>query len=352
MESLTTQPVASVPVSGSSWRSVAPIAALIFLSPVLAELLMGIVRISNLWLLIPEMGVYGVGALLIRETVRRRRRGWGTILLLGIAYAIAEECVILQTSLTPQFFPPAHAGNFGWAFGVQWIFLVAMLWYESVYAVVLPIYLTEILFPSRRDEPWLERRGFRAASVVFVLASIGVYFLWHYVGLQKFGPSTYRVPLAYVGVALVVIVGIVGGTLAFRPAQPHRRAERRAWPPWLVGVLAFIHGLVWFVMIALAFLPATALPGASPPLPIAIGLAWVGLGLLGVRYLSRARGWNDRHRLALIFGATLAAMLGGVLIILNAPPVDQIGKLCFDLIAIILFARLAWHVRRRASEMA
>ncbi len=69
---------------------------------------------------------------MIREVVRRQKRGWGSILVLGIAYALAEECIILQTSLTPQFFPPAHTGNFGWAFGVHWIYLVAMLWYESV----------------------------------------------------------------------------------------------------------------------------------------------------------------------------------------------------------------------------
>ena len=98
------------------------------------------------------MGVYGVAALIIREVTRRRQRGWGTILLLGMAYALAEECVILQTSLTPQFFPPAFSANFGWAFGVQWIYLTAMLWYQSVYAIVLPIYLTEILFPAQRTK--------------------------------------------------------------------------------------------------------------------------------------------------------------------------------------------------------
>ena len=94
-----------------------PIVTLIFISPILAELLMGIVHLSNLWLLVPEMSVYGTAALLVREVTRRKRRSWDTMLLLGIAFAIVEECVILQTSLTPQFFPPAFEENFGWAFG-------------------------------------------------------------------------------------------------------------------------------------------------------------------------------------------------------------------------------------------
>ena len=90
----------------SRWGNAAPIVVLIFLSPVITELLAGTECLSNIWLLIPEMAVYGFAALLIREVVRRKGRGWGTMLLLGIAFAIAEECVILQTSLTPQFFPP------------------------------------------------------------------------------------------------------------------------------------------------------------------------------------------------------------------------------------------------------
>ena len=41
-----------------------------------------------------------------------------------------------------------------------------MLWYESVYAIVLPIYLTELLFPAQRDELWLDRRGLAVATVI------------------------------------------------------------------------------------------------------------------------------------------------------------------------------------------
>jgi hypothetical protein len=345
---LTTEPDSIGQVSISRWRAAAPIAVLVFLSQVLTELLMGVVHITNLWLLVPEMGVYGSAALIIRELVRRRHRGWGMILLLGIAFAIAEECVILQTSLTPQFFPPAFSGNFGWAFGVQWIYLVALLWYESVYAIVLPIYLTELLFPAQRDELWLDHRGFALAVTIFLLSSIGVWWLWSHVGLQRYGSSTYQVPSVYIGIALVAIVVLVSGTLLLpQPSRPIRGSARRAWSPWLVGFMAFGHSLAWFVLIALAYIPSAMFPGVSPLIPIAIGLVWVGLALLVVRYLSDAHGWRDSHRLALIFGASLGSMLGGVLVIQAASPIDKIGKLIFDVIAIILFSYQAWQLRQR-----
>jgi hypothetical protein len=339
------------PAAGIRWQSVGPIVVLIFLSPVLTELLMGTVHLSNLWLLVPEMSVYGTAALLVREVTRRGRRGWGTLLLLGIAFAIAEECVILQTSLTPQFFPPAFDANFGWARGVQWIYLTAMLWYESVYAIVLPIYLTEMLFPARRDEPWVSENGLAATAGIFVLASIGVWQLWSRVGLQRYGPSTYQVPPLYIVAALIVIAMIVAGTLLIGPrARPSQKADRRAARPWLVWLLSFGFSLAWFLMIILAYLPATSLNGMSPLIPIGAGLVWIGIGLLVVRRISSAADWGDRQRLALIFGASVASMLGGTLVVLTAAPIDIIGKYALDLIAVVLFAMFAARLRRRELQ--
>jgi hypothetical protein len=127
---------------------------------------------------------------------------------------------------------------------------------------------------------------------------------------------------------------------------------RRAPAPWLVGVLAFGFGLAWFLLIGMAFVPAASFQSASPLVPIGFGLAWVGLGLAIVRWISTAAGWGDRQRLALIFGALLASMLGGVLEMLTAAPIDIIGKTVIDLAAIVLLARFAAVVRKRQDQTA
>lgn len=335
----------------TKWRTAAPLVTLIILSPVLTELLPGIVRVTTLWLLVPEMAVYGLAAVLIREVTRRMHRGWATILMLGIAYALAEECVILQTSLTPQFFP-AGISSFGWAAGVQWIYLMAMLAYESVYAIVLSIALTELLFPDRRDDPWLSRRGIRLAIVIFLLGAVGVWWLWSHVGLQKFGPATYQIPFLHVGLALAAIIVLVALVLAL-PKRIGKPATRRAWSPWLLGPIAFIFGLFWWIMVGLPYIPSSVFRGASPLVPIVVGLIWAVLALLVIRSLSSGRyGWQDRHRLALILGAVLANMIGGTLGILAASPVDKIGKLVFDLVAFILLVCLAWQLRKRRDAKA
>ena len=338
-------------VEGMHWQTFGPIIILVFISPVLAELLMGIVHLSNLWLLVPEMSVYGTAALLIREVTRRRERSWGTILLLGIAFAIAEECVILRTSLIPQFFPPAFENNFGWVAGVQWIYLTALLWYESVYAIVLPIYLTEMLFPARRDALWLNERGLATTGGIFVLASIGVWELWSHEGLQRYGPSTYQIPPVYIAVALIIIILLVIATLLPGYSKHSmEKANRHAPRPWLVWLMAFGFGLAWFFLIILAYVPAASLSGVSPLIPIGVGLAWVGLGLLVLRRISSAMDWGDRQRLALIFGASAASMLGGVAVVLADQPIDILSKFVFDLIAIGLFIWFAALLRKRETQ--
>ena len=228
-----------------------------------------------------------------------------------------------------------------------------MLGYESVYAIVIPIQLTELIFPIRRDVPWLlDRRGLQIAAVVFVLASIGVWWLWSQVGLQRYGPSSYQVSPFTVGLAVVTIIALVAGTLTLRPTgRPVRRATRRPWSPWLLGSIAFVFGLFWFALIALPYVDSRELAGASPVIPIGMGLVWAGLALLFVRYASSGLGWHDSHRLALISGALVASMLGGVLVVLTAPPIDQIGKLGFDLLAVVLLATFAWRLRRRPCRI-
>ena len=143
--------------TSAGWRG-APVVALLLLSPVIGEVLFGATRISTLFVLIPQIGTWGCASLIIREVVRRRGGGWLAILLLGIALAVAEECVIQQTSLAPLVGADSQH-LYGRALGVNWVYFLWALGYESVWIVVLPIQLTELIFPARRDEPWMGTLG-------------------------------------------------------------------------------------------------------------------------------------------------------------------------------------------------
>jgi hypothetical protein len=180
--------------------------------------------------------------------------------------------------------------------------------------------------------------------------SAGVWQLWSRHGLPSYDPSAYQVPPLYIAAALILIAVIVAGALLIRPrAQAARKADRRAPRPWLLWLLSFGFSLVWFFRIILAYLPATSLNGLPLLIPIGVGLAWIGVGLLVVRRISSAADWGDRQRLALIFGASAASMLGGTLVVLADAPIDILSKFVFDLIAIVLFIRFAAHQPRAGS---
>src|SRR5262245_60373039 len=90
-----------VPPTLTRWQRAAPAVTLLLLSPIVTNVLFGAIRITNILAVLPAAGAWGLGALIIRDLVRRRRQGWTAILLLGVALAIAEECVFLQTALLP-----------------------------------------------------------------------------------------------------------------------------------------------------------------------------------------------------------------------------------------------------------
>jgi len=87
-----------------SFQKVAPALTLLILSAVIVEILFGTIYLIIITALIPEIGFYGGAALLIRYAVRRLHRGWFSILLLGLAFAVFEEFLIVQTSISSTLF--------------------------------------------------------------------------------------------------------------------------------------------------------------------------------------------------------------------------------------------------------
>jgi hypothetical protein len=71
------------------WSGLVPALLLLLLAPAVAEVLFGATPVSNLGAPLPDIAVYGCGALLIREVVRRGL-GWTSILALGVAFGIVE----------------------------------------------------------------------------------------------------------------------------------------------------------------------------------------------------------------------------------------------------------------------
>lgn len=341
--STTTLSPATSAVGGSSNNRLA-IATLLLLAPLVGELLSGATRLSFIFAFIPEIMVWGCGALVIREAVRRWRGGWISALCLGLALSVAEEFIIQQTSLAPLNWMGA-TGN-GRAWGVNLFYLLFMLAYEPVWIVLVPIQVTELIFPQRRDEPWLRMRGILISVTVFLLGSFMAWFLWIKQARPKaFHAPDYHPPLAtfVVGIAAIVALVFVGYRLRTLRAAP---SSRRAPQLWRVVLTTMVLVFPWYALMALLFIPR---PVPTWP-PIIAGVAWAGLAIFLIRRWASASGWDDMHRWALSFGALVSQMAAGFLGSSLWPRMDVIGKAILNVAALVGMIALARAIRQRSIQ--
>ncbi len=335
-----------VPAAGlSRWQRVGPILTLLVLSPVVGEVMSGATRLSYIFVLVPEIMVWGCGTLLIREVVRRWQGGWTSMLLLGFGLSVAEEFIIQQTSLAPLPWAAA-APAYGRVWGVNWPYFVFMLGYEAVWIVLLPVQLTELLFPGRRQEPWLRLRGLIVAGGVFLAGSFIAWFLW----TQRARPLAFHVPVYHPPVR-TVLIGVFSIVALVAVARMARRSWRTPLPgkpprPWIVATTALLLGLPWYSLMALVFAPA---PGVPVWFPLVLAAAWgVAAFLLLLRW-SLTSGWRDIHRWALCLGALLACMLGGFLGAGAWPLTDVVAKAILNVVGIAGMVALAKRILTRPA---
>lgn len=270
-----------------------PAVGLFFLSPVVGELLLGATSVDMLWLLPMQALLYGGGCLLIRETVRRARRGWCSILLLGAAYALVEEGLLDQ-----MLFNGHYSGNYDMVsvthvpvLGIGGYGLLSVLAVHAVWSITVPIALVEALVPDRAREPWLGPAGLSVTVALFALGAV-------ITGWGSYDDSHFMAPWPRLAgtAATVVLLGAV----AFRVRRPvPGRATRGAPRPLLASTVAFLltSGFMlvlqpswWGVAAALAIAAAA----------LALGISW-----------SRRPGWGLPHVFALAAGATLTYVWTG-----------------------------------------
>lgn len=326
------------------WRRTAPAVTLAVPAPVIAEVLMGSTRLSFIFVLVPEIMVWGCGALMIREAVRLWKGGGTSLVLLGLALAVAEEWVIQQTSLAPFAWPGASV-NYGRVWGVNWVWFLIMLGYECVRVTLVPVQVTELIFSKRRKERWLSNGGFIATGIVFLVGSLLAWFLWTPIARPKtYHVPMYQPPAEQLILGVLMIVALVLAAYALRKVGTAKNVERWTPPTWAAFVSALLLAVPWFWLMKFIFGGKTNWPFW---VPIALGVIWGAAAWWIVQGWATARGWNDRCRWALVFGATIASMACGFLGSSAWPKMDIIFKIVMNILAVVGFVLIA---RRLESD--
>lgn len=229
-----------------SWK---PVLALLFLAPTIPELLTGSTPIT-LAVTDPHMfvlqfmvilGLYGAGALLIREASARWRKGWGTILLLGAAYGIMEEGIAVHTFFEASGNPVGVFGTYGRAFGVNWVWAAGLTIFHSLYSISLPILLVELLFPEYRRREWFDR-GFVGILMIVYFGLIALLYV-----LTPSKPDFFDFLLFLAISILLVFCAYFAPKDILRPRPGHPRGR-----PVIISLSAAVFFASWLIVDLLA----------------------------------------------------------------------------------------------------
>lgn len=320
---------------------------LYLLAPLIGEVLSGstppLMFLHNPFNLFYLPALYGSGAILVRELVRRRGLGWGSVLLLGAAYGILEEGLVVTSWFNPYWPDLGLLASYGRLLDTSWVWAVGLTIYHAVVSITLPIVLTEALFPSIADQLWLGKRGLWVVTVWLTITSLLGLLGFGFLAFRKQGYS--HPPLMYLG-AVFLAMAFVWWGLHLSPKLPTVATSSAVPGFWKLRVGAFAATCAFFFSLwVLPYLIA---------FPIVLVAAMGALVVLASRWVacwSRRAGWGTSQRVALTSGVLCFFILLSPLIEFGAISGRKIttGQTLFGLIFLLALVWLAWRVKRQPA---
>jgi len=321
-------------------NSIPPAWILWFVSPILGELFSGSTPLDeyiNPFSILMLGMLYGSGAVLIRELLVHWKKGWLSLLLLGLAYGIYEEGLMVRSFFDPNWMDLDVLGTYGRVFGVNWVWTEHLMIFHALISIAASITLVEMLYPARRAESWIGRRGLTWNILAFA-ATLPLGALL----------NPYDTPDGWLGACWLAIAAL---TLAAW------RVSGKAKEPGVVKVPA--PALFWFVgflgyLGQFLILYSTAEKNSPPFVITMLLVALYDLFILWLllRWSGGTRAWDDRHRLALICGALSFFLILGPLTMNGQYPVMYYSNPVFLLCLWFIYRKVKKRVLSESSVEA
>ncbi|HZY94297.1 MAG TPA: hypothetical protein VFE98_05465 [Candidatus Bathyarchaeia archaeon] len=124
--------------------------------------------------------LYGSGALLVRDYARRWHRGWRSVLLLGAAYGIIEEGILVRSFFNPGWKDLGLLSSYGRWLGVNWVWAEWLTIYHAIFSIAIPIFLVEKTWPETSKKAWLTPKSRILFHILLVGSIIAGFFAFPY----------------------------------------------------------------------------------------------------------------------------------------------------------------------------
>ncbi len=268
---------------------ISPALVLFFLAPAIGELLSGSAPPSEFFnpigfLLLASL--YGSGALLVREMKVRWNKGYVSMFVLGAAYGIVEEGLMVKSFFDPEWMDLGFLGTYGRWYGVNWVWAEWLIIYHAIFSIAIPVTLVELAYPERRNQRWIGNKKLMGLVVL-----LGAVTLFGYLFLTDYRPPLpqyclFAATVAFLTLLALKIPGGTGGNGSLKVLAPRKLV------------------VIGFLIASTLFLYFGAGPHFVPQPPILLFLA-VGVTFAFFGFMKRY-DWNEGtlyHKFALVAGA-------------------------------------------------
>jgi len=312
------------------------------LAATLAEVLTGSTPLPTIILypigFVFNIGLYGGGALLIREASVRWRKRWGAVLPLGGAYAVGEEGFAAKTMINPNSPIIGNQAYSHWL-GINWVPLAALTIFHAAFSIAVPILLIELIFPETKGRRLLGRVGLILTMGLYA-ADVVLLSLWFG---DPYHPSLF--PILFLSVyAAAFILAAYRVPRSFLQARGERpdRGER-------TFLLLGLGVMIGFFLIGGGLTPLGGLTTRFLPWPATVALSVPFTGLTAWYLVKHAgRSENYRVKIAFVLGMTLIFVPMDIMLEISG----DIGVLAFTALIIGLLIWLRQRIKQANKSLS
>ncbi len=304
------------------------------LAPLCAEVSLGTVPLRMAWAWLVFAPIYSAGALFLREILRRTGGGYGDLLLLGVAYGLVEEGLVLQSLTSPHLY-----GAAGWAprlFGVNTAYTELNLVYHALFSVTIPVIVVEYLFARHGAAPYLRRGGMIAAGVIALLGA----------ALLRVSVPPAEDPGYTMPPAAVVIVALLATAVILLALRVRLHPARR-WAPPPIPVVAVAAAVGAFGFLAMIW------PFGDATQPLFTHGDWALLPMAGAALIAAAAltaAWTVDWTAPGLVAASFGALVGHTLFGLAGNAQTLTDRLFLAVVALVTALLGAAALRRRQTD--
>lgn len=311
-------------------RTLPPALALFLIAPIFGELFSGSSPLNeyiNPITFITLGLLYGCGAVIIRELLFRWGKGWGSLLLLGIAYGIYEEGILVQSFFDPGWMDLGSLAVYGRAFGVNWVWTEHLIIFHTAISIAASIAFVQALYPERRGEPWVTSRKWWIANFVGILSLVP---MWKF--FVKYDSGLWWI---FSWLAVFALIWLARRT----PSQPAPVSPTKPAHPFIFWLIGFFGMFFEFILV---YSNAESMTTPFPIIMFALAIYVTFLLWLLHRLSGQFSAWDDRHRVALVNGA--------LMLLLALVPLTSGALYPITYVTNPIFILLLWLAARRVNK--